>query len=120
MNKETVDLIKQLADKLGTTAEHLWGVLVKQAPISAGIYLAISLIVIFIIICIWYCFFNRFKIANKNNEYIDLEERAMLFFLSCIPTVIAVSFLSYTIENTLAGFFNPEYWALKEILGKVK
>ena len=35
MNDQTLQLLKQLADKLGTTAEHLWAVLVKQAGIEA-------------------------------------------------------------------------------------
>ena len=34
MNDQTLELIRDLAEKLGTTTEHLWGVLVTQAYIS--------------------------------------------------------------------------------------
>lgn len=37
MNEQTVKLVEQLAQKLGTTTEYLWNVLIKQAPISAAI-----------------------------------------------------------------------------------
>ena len=35
MNDQTAKLIEQLAQKLGTTTEYLWSVLIKQAPIDA-------------------------------------------------------------------------------------
>ena len=34
MNDQTLELIRDLAEKLGTTTEHLWGVLMTQAFIS--------------------------------------------------------------------------------------
>ena len=34
MNDQTVQLLRELAEKFGTTTEHLWGVLIKQAYIS--------------------------------------------------------------------------------------
>lgn len=34
MNDNTRQLLEQLAVKLGTTVEHLWGVLIRQAPVS--------------------------------------------------------------------------------------
>ena len=43
MNEATAKLIEELAAKLGTTAEHLWGVLVRQAPISATVSAALTL-----------------------------------------------------------------------------
>lgn len=35
MNEGTERLLTQLAEKLGTTTEYLWAVLLKQAPIDA-------------------------------------------------------------------------------------
>lgn len=34
MNEQTTKLIEQLAKELGTTAEYLWTVLLKQSPIA--------------------------------------------------------------------------------------
>jgi len=36
MNEQTQQLIEKLAEKLGTTAEHVWAVLVRQAPLSSA------------------------------------------------------------------------------------
>ncbi len=37
MDEQIEKLLRELAEKLGTTAEHLWGVLMRQAPISGVI-----------------------------------------------------------------------------------
>jgi hypothetical protein len=35
MEERVVDILASLADKLGTTSELLWGVLIKQAAVDA-------------------------------------------------------------------------------------
>jgi len=35
MNEDTIKLIRDLAEKFGTTSEHLWAVMVRQALISS-------------------------------------------------------------------------------------
>lgn len=37
MNEKVLEALQALAIKLGTTADHLWGVLIKQAPIDGTI-----------------------------------------------------------------------------------
>ena len=44
MNDQTALLLKQLADKLGTTTEYLWAVLLKQAPITCTVQLTVIII----------------------------------------------------------------------------
>jgi hypothetical protein len=46
--KELTELLGKLADKLGTTVEKLWSVLLKQAPISGTVDLLLcaSLVVV--------------------------------------------------------------------------
>lgn len=39
MNDKVLEALQTLAEKLGVTAEHLWGVLLKQAPIDGTIFL---------------------------------------------------------------------------------
>jgi hypothetical protein len=40
MDERTELLIRELAAKLGTTADQLWGAMTRQAPISAFISLS--------------------------------------------------------------------------------
>lgn len=44
MDDKYQQMIEALAAKLGTTAEHLWGVLVRQAPITGAVDLAICVV----------------------------------------------------------------------------
>lgn len=44
MDDKYRQLIEDMAAKLGVTAEHLWGVLVKQAPISGAVDLVICIV----------------------------------------------------------------------------
>lgn len=39
MDDKTLQVVTDLASKLGTTAEYLWGVLLKQAPITGSLAL---------------------------------------------------------------------------------
>jgi hypothetical protein len=120
MNKETLDLVKGLVEKLGTTADHLWGVLIKQAPISSACdCVAVFFIVVLSVLAI-------FKISNSSQHqegktkqlyFYEHDELAIgltaVLFIIAFITIMAFIFSFNTI---MAGFFNPEYWALKQII----
>ncbi len=114
MNEQTQKLISELADKLGTTAEHLWGVLVRQAPIdatasivSSGVFLLISLITIIV----------GLQLQKKTQE--DFAYGFSSFFClagGAIALAVTISVTVASLSDISAGFINPEYWALKQIL----
>ena len=114
MNEQTAKLIQDLADKLGTTAEHLWGLLVRQAPISASITLAL---IIATGVAAYIAIRSAITFSKKYEDDNDYEAA------TAICTVVA-GFLGFLFVITLcleadlvaAGFFNPEYWALKQVL----
>jgi len=113
MNKETTDLIKQLADKLGTTAEHLWGVLVKQAPISASVDLVASILLVIVFIAVWV---RTIKLLYRKKDEYDFEEKSLFIGIACVVSAIIIPLISRTLTTTLAGFYNPEYWALRQLI----
>lgn len=119
MNDQTLKLVEQLAQKLGTTAEYLWQVLLNQAAISA----ATDLIYLVLTIFAGFALYRLHKYLSKEPEgssysiYEDEEELAvipMVFVLIAWLVVFIVCFFS--IGNIINGFFNPEYWALNQIL----
>ena len=120
MNEQTTKLIEQLAKKLGTTAEYLWTVLLKQAPISAMIDLVYLVIVTITGIGLYklhkYC-------TKETGEYKEsiYEDKGELVIpaMVVLATAWVIFFIAcfFSIGNIINGFFNPEYWALKEILG---
>jgi len=65
MNENTAKLIEQLAQKLGTTSEYLWGVLLKQASISATVTL---LKTIAILLFGWFLWKTHKRLLKKESE----------------------------------------------------
>lgn len=114
MNEQTETLIRELAVKLGTTAEHLWGVLIRQAPIHAastmlGFAVAIGLLAFVGV---------RIRRAVLSD---DCDEAAIFGGLVCAALTAGVfAALCMSINDMASGFFNPEYWALKEVLRNLK
>jgi hypothetical protein len=116
MNEQTAKLIEELASKLGTTAEHLWGVLVRQAPISAVTDILTSIL---IILLIWVSLkFVQRKTRETEDAPADWDEEGALaaWVIWGIASIIAILCVLCDINYIIAGFANPEYWALKQIL----
>ena len=125
MDDKTTALIDKLAEKLGTTAEHLWGVLLHQAPISGAIDLAT--VVVMLLAAVGLVWFVKGKTTTppetKDEPYPHAEwkdEGAGLAWLgmAIYLTVTGVVVIG-SMQGIVAAFFNPEYWALSHILGKV-
>ena len=122
MNENVTKLLETLAQKLGTTSEYLWRALLKQAPIAATTTLIqITLIMLFG----WslYKIHKRLmkKDANGDTLYYDHEE------LAVIPMVMGAFIFGImficafcSIDDVINGYFNPEYWALRDILSSVE
>lgn len=119
MNQETVALIDKLATKLGTTSDYLWGVLIKQAPISGVVDVIQNLLVIsFVYLLIRCALWVRHKDAtDKRGDWGWLYMPVgIASFVAAIAVLICVSYL----QITVAAFLNPEYWALHEIMGAIR
>lgn len=116
------ELLEKLAEKLGTTTEYLWGVLIKQAPISAASDLLYFILVVFGGIVLYKV--HR-KLAKEEDDgdsiYYDLEEAAIvpMVFASIVWAILFIVCF-FSIDNIITGFFNPEYWALDEVMSLIK
>ena len=116
MNEATAKLIEELAAKLGTTAEHLWGVLVRQAPISATVSAALTLAWVVVLVCGWRYAVRSMKRANEDSILHDEEVRAVVIgslILVSIATAVAITIGSV---GCVSAFANPEFWALKQVM----
>lgn len=122
MDTETVNLLAELAAKLGTTSEYLWEILLRQAPISSTIILIQSIFTVLSGIFLWrlHKYFSKetdedYSMYDRGNG--GLESLMVIF--SALILVICIA-LFFAIENMLNGYFNPEYWALNKILNVLK
>ena len=118
MNEATAKLIEELAAKLGTTAEHLWGVLVRQAPISATVSAALTLAWVVALVCGWRFAVRSMKLANKDSIMHDevVVVRAgviVALILASIATAVAITIGSV---GCVSAFANPEFWALEQVM----
>src|ERR1022692_2993172 len=119
MNETTDKLIRDLAEKLGTTADYLWGVLCRQAPISGITNLVtIACLIAFIV---W-----SFKLVKRKTttppkteteRYPEAEwegeGKAIAWLVWGLATTGISIWIAASLEIIVAALLNPEYWALK-------
>ena len=117
MNEVTTKLLQQLAEKLGTTAEHLWQVLVRQAPISASITMALLAGLIISAGLLARLSLRRTRMVIEDDSYDDsLRVAAVTSWVAFVAVAIMAAVMLSDIETAVAGLINPEYWALKQVL----
>jgi len=124
--KELTELLGQLATKLGTTVDKLWGVLLRQAPISGAV--DIILCIVLVIASAWVFRFVQNKTTapplSETNKYPSADWEAEGTVLAWVGAAVFIGVAGlqvfYSIEGIVTAFLNPEYWALSKILGKVK
>lgn len=114
MDEKYAQLLETLASKLGTTAEHLWGVLVRQAPISGAVDLVLCII---LALAAWKLFaFVKRKTADPQSEWrFDPLPGVLVALVATILSALAM----LHIPGIVSAFANPEYWSLKQLLSMV-
>lgn len=120
MNDQTAALLQQLANKLGTTSEYLWGVLVRQAPIQAWIMAFEYGMTLLAIIVLWRV---RKPLGAWLKKSMDDDAGPAVFIGSVVFVIVASIWLVacvFCFEDMITAFLNPEYWALNKVLSLVK
>ena len=117
MNENTEILLRQLAEKLGTTSEYLWQNLLNQAPISGSF--GILYVTIIISAIIFFAKIIKKKIPTWKQKKADFEINFNLTVFG-----ISMSFFGggslVILHNSVTAFMNPGFWAMKEILYLLK
>jgi hypothetical protein len=128
LTEEILKRLDALAAKLGTTAEYLWGVLVKQGKVEGVMQIAEFLILVVLTISFGlftknYLYPHYLEWQGKYTEFGGwrTQEKATVFYdLTWVGLVVTVIFMGVTLANAfdwVTPMFNPEYWALKQIIG---
>ena len=115
MDDKTLTALQVLAQNLGTTAEYLWGVLIKQAPITGAIDLTIT---VALVISVWvWAKFTWSKTTNSGDWESDDPASILNWIGVAVSGLIAFSMLCH-LSITVAALVNPEYWALMQVFKK--
>lgn len=119
MNDNTAKLIEQLAAKMGTTSEYLWGVLMHQAPVNA----TITLLQFFLIGVAWYWLYRGHKyLLNEDNKFNYEDYNGMNIIMGIVAALLLIITIVafFSIDLVINGYFNPEFWALDYVLRALK
>lgn len=117
-NKENMDnntalAIRELSDKLGATGSHLWGVLLKQAKIEViaeSLFLVVSTIALSCL-SVW-C---KKKIEeDKRRGEVEMPFHQIGLYVSLLMIAVFIMFIGFDIVSISV---NPEFWALKQLVG---
>ncbi len=116
--QQVSEVLDVLADRFGTTAAHLWEVLVRQAYVEA-------VTMLLIIGALWFASVVSIFVASrltKSPTWIDEDlavPGAIAFSVSAAFLVAGAAIFLAEISSIVTGFVNPEYFALQEILKAV-
>lgn len=116
--KNIEPMLRELAEKLGTTSEYLWTVLIKQAYISGfgSCYTIVGILGAFA------GYFYLGKLVHKKvaDDSWDSEALIPLYIVGGIGFVAGAIIVICLPYEIITAFMNPEYWALNKILSKVE
>lgn len=118
MNDQYAKLLTDLGNKLGTTGEHLWEVLVRQAPINSLIFFAFNIGLV--IAAVW---LSKVAITwgkKHRDDYSDFPPFLAPAIGAVILWFIIIFSVGTDISTAVAGFVNPEYAALHEVMEAFK
>ena len=114
MDEKTLQALTDLANKLGTTAEYLWGVLLKQAPITGGLNLLMMAAWAFA--CVLLVRYVRRKTQGDYPEWDDEAMRPFAWAGVALACLIGAIFVSTEFVGAITAIVHPEYWALRQIM----
>ena len=125
MDERTAHALVELAEKLGTTSEYLWAALLRQAPIAGLLNLIVS--IMWVAGAVWWFRFVRKKTTEPGllehgghqiPEWDDGAGVALAWASVFAFSVIVPNIVGDSLPLIVAGLVNPEYWALRQILGR--
>lgn len=112
MNPSTEQLIRDIATQLGTTSNHLWEVMVRQAPIQSITNLLIQIAWFFLaIFLVWI------------SRYLEDDEMPWQILARALGSALAlIMIIVIGVEASWlpAALFNPEYYALHDLFQHLK
>jgi hypothetical protein len=122
MEERAIELLEKLADKLGVTIDQIWTILIYQAKIELGAEILV-LIFLFGLFLFTGWFLIKFVIKKpcEKDSWDEPTDKELLIRIPIIVLfgVITLFFLLnfFSLIKLLPVLiFNPEYWALHQIL----
>ena len=104
------DALVQIADKLGTTGEHLLKVF-TEAQVGIG-YINIISMIVYLLLLISICYIAYRYIKSKDLEYNEVFAVFLYVFLACMFMLFFILIL----KDEVTRIIYPEYTAIKDLI----
>lgn len=122
MNEQTIKLLSELAAKLGTTADHLWSVLARQAYVAMAQQI-FAAVVFSVALFFWFRLVKRMTTEipeGKSYPRWD-DEGALCAWASVFALLLFAGVsLGFAIDSIITATFNPEYFAFEQLTKLLK
>ena len=115
MNEELGRKLAELAGKLGTTVEHLWSVLIRQAYIDGVSSLLTTLLSVAVGFVAIFLFLH---VRRDREKYLGKYAPAFAeYFILTIVLLFVAAVAGSNLYWVISDFFNPEFYALRHLPG---
>lgn len=117
IQKQVMDALEALAKALGTTAQYLWGVLLRQAYVQAAQEDVAAMVAIAGVIVLFRVLAYSKK-RREEDEYYDWDQ---IDFGFSIAGIIVLSLTAIVLLIVSLGLWlNPAYYALQQIAEMIR
>lgn len=125
MDDNTLKALTALANKLGTTAEQLWAVLLVQAPIEATVNVIQALICVAVTAGWLFLVYRKTRTleitgSSERYSYAHAEWRDEAAFFAWVAgfvlIVFSLAYVTFAVRQVIVAVLNPNYWALTQVL----
>jgi Kef-type K+ transport system membrane component KefB len=113
IQQQLLNGLKVIADKLGTSAQYIYQVAVRQKIIDG--YECLGAAIIFFLVALLLVFLIRPAYRHSKNSHDD----SLVFGITCIVLVVMIMLTMVLTINAIDLLANPSYWAIKDILESV-
>lgn len=116
--KNVADVLDVLAARFGSTAEHLWAVLVKQSVVDAWQTAIGALFVLGVVIGLVLTY--RWAGRRPLKEWALSADRGAVRVLCTVGALIGGGVFFGLSSGIVGRLINPEFYALQYVLGQVR
>lgn len=114
MSDEIMQIIDQLSERLQVPAEQIWSALLVQARIEGWIGLVMPVVLSFVL---WVTAWRIYATKIRGKGLFEVNEFWGIACMLAAVVAVAIAVVGACASSmSIAGLFNPEYWALKEIM----
>lgn len=116
VGENIMQALSALADKIGTTTEQVWPWMVKQAQLEAGIFIFLWVIVLALSVC----GLKKCVAYLQSSDYRHDEMAITGAVFTGVATLVLIVMMVVEGPVVISKIFNPEYAALKSLMGMIR